>query len=99
MHVTVSHSECIPLAGAVLGLEREGEEMLKTRTENVLRKEEYGKEEEKGRRAGNTEGIKRLKVAAENQQWWERFLRTVIREQQMKWYYLYPNTCSHICQN
>lgn len=83
-----------------MGLERGGKETVKTRTENVLREEEYGKEEEKGRRAGNTDGIKRLKVAAENLQWWEKFLRTtVIREQQTKWYCLYTNTCSHICQN
>lgn len=30
-----------------MGLERGGEEMVKIRTENVLRKKEYGKEEEK----------------------------------------------------
>lgn len=54
---------------------RRGEEMVKTRTENVVREEEYGKEEEKGKRAGNTEGIKKLKVAAENLQWWEKFLK------------------------
>lgn len=75
IHVHALHSATLwthSFGRGSLGLERGEEEMVKTRTENVLREEEYGKEEEKGRRARN---IRRLKVPAEDLQWWEKFLK------------------------